>query len=219
MQGSWCELTCRENASCPDWSAFTNGWSYNGADSLRVKHRCQLVIRLKANKYYPEFLSFLSFYINLLNLLNLKASAVSSWPLAGSRPLVSDPDLRPLAVFVLILAFSQSFFGKVCCDPTALGWVTRPRSSDWLFATLFVCDSGPLRNHSQLSLTLPSSCSSGLPSNRAQLCITVLNCPWLHQTVVCQVRRAIVRDFGRLVGLLVGQLLVWSVLTSIGWCF
>ena len=73
--------------------------------TLQVKCRCQLIVRLKVNKYYPELLIFLSSYINLLNLLNLKASAVGSWPLAGSRPLAPDPDLRPLAILVLVLAF------------------------------------------------------------------------------------------------------------------
>ena len=80
-----------------------------------------MVVKLKANEYYPELLSSLSSYINLLNLLNLKASAVGSWPLAGSRPLVPDSDLRPLAVLVLVLAFGQSFLGKVCRNPTAVG--------------------------------------------------------------------------------------------------
>ena len=36
--------------------------------TLRVKRRCQLVIRLKANKCYQELLCFLSSYINLLNI-------------------------------------------------------------------------------------------------------------------------------------------------------
>ena len=88
--------------------------------TLRVKRRCQLVVRLKANKCYQKLLCYLSSYINLLNLLNLKASAVGSWPLAGSRPLAPDPDLRPLAVLVLVLVFGQLFLGKVCRDPTAL---------------------------------------------------------------------------------------------------
>ena len=184
--------------------------------TLQVKCRCQLVVRLKANKYYPELLNFLSSYINLLNLLNLKASAVDSWPLAGSKPLALDLDLKPLAILVFVLAFGQSFFSKVCHNPTALRWLARPWSLDWLFATSFVRDSGPLRNRSQLSSASPRSCLSGLLSNRAQLCITILDCPWLYQAVVCQVCRAIMRDFGRLVDWLVGQLLVQSVSTSIG---
>ena len=35
------------------------------------------------------------------------------------------------------------------------------------------------------------------------LCVTVLDCPWLHQTVVCQVCRAIMRNFDRSIGRLV----------------
>ena len=36
--------------------------------TLRVKHKYQLVIRLKANKYYQELLWYLSSYINLLSI-------------------------------------------------------------------------------------------------------------------------------------------------------
>ena len=168
--------------------------------TLWVKRRCQLVIRLKANKYYPELLSSLSSYINLLNFLNFKASAVSFWLLIGSKPLAPDPNLRPLAVLVLVLAFGQLFLGKVCRDPTALGWVARPWSLDRLFATLFVYDSGHSRNRSQFSSTLPRSRLSGLPSNHAQFFITILDCLWLYQAVFCWVCRAIMRDFSRSVG-------------------
>ena len=41
---------------------------FNNADFLRVKRRCQLVVRLKANKCYQELLRYLSSYINLLNI-------------------------------------------------------------------------------------------------------------------------------------------------------
>ena len=34
----------------------------------RLKHKCQLVVRLKVNKYYQKLLCYLSFYINLLNI-------------------------------------------------------------------------------------------------------------------------------------------------------
>ena len=36
--------------------------------TFRVKRRYQLVVRLKANKYYQELLRYLSSYINLLNI-------------------------------------------------------------------------------------------------------------------------------------------------------
>ena len=93
------EVTFRRYASCPEWSAFTNRWSCNSTevtcnvDSSRVKHRCQLVIRRKANKCYPELLCYLSSYINLLNLLNLQGLRRRFLVLAGPRPLPSDPDL------------------------------------------------------------------------------------------------------------------------------
>ena len=45
-----------------EWAEF------NGANSSRVKRKCQLVVRLKANKCYQELLHFLSSYINLLNI-------------------------------------------------------------------------------------------------------------------------------------------------------
>ena len=38
------------------------------ADFSRVKRRCQVVVRLKANKRYQELLCYLSSYINLLNI-------------------------------------------------------------------------------------------------------------------------------------------------------
>ena len=41
---------------------------FNSADSSRVKRRCQLIIRLKANKCYQELLCYLSYYINFLNI-------------------------------------------------------------------------------------------------------------------------------------------------------
>ena len=41
---------------------------FNSADFLRVKRRCQLVVRLKANKCYQELLCYLSSYINFLNI-------------------------------------------------------------------------------------------------------------------------------------------------------
>ena len=45
-----------------EWVEFSN------SDSLRVKRRYQLVIRLKTNKCYQELLYYLSSYINLLNI-------------------------------------------------------------------------------------------------------------------------------------------------------
>ena len=41
-------------------------------NSLRVKCRYQLIIRLKVNKIYQKLLYYLSFYISLLNIRPLK---------------------------------------------------------------------------------------------------------------------------------------------------
>ena len=44
------------------------GKGFNNADFFKVKCRCQLVVKLKANKYYQGLLCYLSFYIKLLNI-------------------------------------------------------------------------------------------------------------------------------------------------------
>ena len=107
-------------------------------------------------------------------------------------------------MLVLVLAFGQLFFGKICRNPTALGWVAWPWSFDRLFATLFVCDSGSLRNRSRLSSASPSSRSSGLLSNHVQLYITVFDCPWLHQQLF-------VKSAGQSCATLVGWWVGWLV--------
>ena len=94
---------------------------FNGTDSLRVKGRCQLVVRLKANKCYQGLIYYLSSYINLLNLLNLQS--LCGRLLTPGQFQTSSPWSRPLTVLVLILVFSQLFLGKVCRNPTALRWV------------------------------------------------------------------------------------------------
>ena len=135
-----------------------------------LERRCQLVIRLKANKYYQELLCSLSSYINLLNLLNLQGlcdwllapgrfQTCSSW----SRPLTNS---KPLTVLVFVLVFGQSFFYKVCRNPTAFRWVAcfiaiRLHSDELLdlgqwFSVIRLCESscplapwtasGPRRN-------------------------------------------------------------------------
>ena len=56
---------------------------FNNADFSRVKCRCQLIVKLKANKYYQELFFFLSSYINFLNLLNCQRPlwlAPGPWP-------------------------------------------------------------------------------------------------------------------------------------------
>ena len=186
-------------------------------DSLRVKRRCQLIVRLKANKCYQELLCSLSSYINLLNLLNLQG--LRGWLQASSRfqtsSLWSRSQTSDLCRYSYSFSclFDQLFLGKVCRNPTTLGWVVWLWSLDQLFATSFVCNSGPLHNRSRLSSTSLSSSLSGLPSNRAQLCVTVLDCPRLHQAVVCRICQAIMRDFGGLVARSVGFCLCKLFLT------
>ena len=49
------------------------------------------------------------------------------------------------------------------------------------------------------------------------LCITIFDCPRLHQAIICWVYRAIVRGFGPLVSRSVGDLIDWPIVGSIGW--
>ena len=57
---------------------------------MRVKHRCQLLVRLKANKCYQELLCYLSSYINLLSIRLL------GWLLVPDQFQTSSPWSRPL---------------------------------------------------------------------------------------------------------------------------
>ena len=64
-------------------------------NSSRVKCRSQLVVRLKANKYYEELLYYLSSHIHLLNhqafLINCRLLAGSRLPAFNSEFLqISD---------------------------------------------------------------------------------------------------------------------------------
>ena len=80
VQGSQGEVTCKGHVE----RLYAGGTQVARDDLLLqvggvitmqtfwVKCRCQLVVKLKANKYYQELLCFLSSYINLLNLLNLQ---------------------------------------------------------------------------------------------------------------------------------------------------
>ena len=68
VQGLYAGVTYSNYVNYSEQSAFTNRWSCNNTDFLRDKHRCQLVVRLKANKYYQELLGYLPYYINFLNI-------------------------------------------------------------------------------------------------------------------------------------------------------
>ena len=72
VQGSRGKVTCRahvQGAYKLLGVIYIYEWvKFNGADSSKVKYRCQLVVRLKANKCYQKLLRYLSSYINLLNI-------------------------------------------------------------------------------------------------------------------------------------------------------
>ena len=76
VQGSRAGVTCRGHIQ---GSVTGSMWVVQGdlhlqmggvitVQTLRVKCRCQLVVRLKANECYQELLRYLSSYINLLNI-------------------------------------------------------------------------------------------------------------------------------------------------------
>ena len=69
VQGPRGEVTCRGKVTCRGHASCPGG--VVTMQTLWVKHRCQLVVRLKTNKYYQELLCLLSSYINFLNLINL----------------------------------------------------------------------------------------------------------------------------------------------------
>ena len=58
-------------------------------NSARIKHKCQLVIRLKANKYYQELIYYLSLYINVLNIKS-SCLTLESWPVLDFLALNAD---------------------------------------------------------------------------------------------------------------------------------
>ena len=107
MQGA-CKL--------PDVICIYQWAEFNVTDFLRVKRRCQLVVRVKANKCYQELLRYLSSYIN--NVTNTTPGIVLIillvillwllWPYCWSYCF----DCIALIVFVLgsILCFLYHFY-------------------------------------------------------------------------------------------------------------
>ena len=108
------------------WSVFTKGCKFNGADFLKVKRKCQLVVRLKANKYYHGLLCYLSSYINLLNIrlcgrlqVPGQFQTFSPWSktYTGSRPhpmlLVIVIVCMFIQTFAIILGFAKQLFSIV----------------------------------------------------------------------------------------------------------
>ena len=97
------KVTCKRHASCSEWSAFIYGWSCNSANSSRIKYRCQLVVRLKANKCYQKLLGYLSSYTKLLNI-RLFARVSSVCVSVTNNIIVTTPG------FVLIVLLIWSFW-------------------------------------------------------------------------------------------------------------
>ena len=84
---------------------------FNGADFLRVKCRCQLVVRLKANKYYQEMFCYLSststsWVSGLLDRLLVpdRFQTFNPW----SRPLANSGLYSMLEVIVIVFVFVWS---------------------------------------------------------------------------------------------------------------
>ena len=90
-------------------------------NSLTIKHKCWLVVKLKANKNYLELLCYLSFYIHLLSIItswlfqtHTQFQVFSAW----SRLLTSS---KLLMVIVVIHVISQSF------DQLFISWLNAIR--------------------------------------------------------------------------------------------
>ena len=60
--GDMCKGHVQGFVNYPERSAFTNRWGCNSEDSLKVKYRCQFIVKLKAIKCFEELLCYLSFY-------------------------------------------------------------------------------------------------------------------------------------------------------------
>ena len=99
LQGSLSEVMCRGHVQGSRAGGIRVARSdlhlqMGGVPQCRLKRKCQLVVRLKADKCYQELLCSLSSYINLLNLLNLQG--LHSWLLAPGRFQTSSPWSKPL---------------------------------------------------------------------------------------------------------------------------
>ena len=93
----------------------------------KLEHRCQLIVKLQANKFYQKLLCCLSSYINLLNLLNFQG--LHGRLLTLSRFQTSNPWSRPLTNSDLkrgaytrarVCQIVWSIVWSIGCDPTAL---------------------------------------------------------------------------------------------------
>ena len=88
--------------------------------TLRVKRKCQLVVRLKANECYQELLRYLSSYINLLNIrlcLGLWPLRKCYWRYNRYHPRVC---LDHIAGHIALIALLWPYRWSYCFDCIAL---------------------------------------------------------------------------------------------------
>ena len=87
---------------------------FNSGDSSKVKRKCLMVIRLKANKCYQELLCYLSSYINFLNI------RLCGWLQALGRFQTFSPWSKThptMAVIIIVLGFVWSIichYSRLC---------------------------------------------------------------------------------------------------------
>ena len=122
---------------------------------LWVKHRCQLVVRLKANKCYQDLLRYLSSYINLLNI----RLCLGFWPLHKCYWQYNHPQVCFDCIADYIALIADLIF-----DCIALVWSIVRIISSW-------SPSGPRCNlppwwntHLYLDVTKVRPTASGWPS-------------------------------------------------------
>ena len=110
VQGSRGDVTCRGNVQ----GSRARGIQVARSDlylwmggvitvqTLWIKRRCQLVVRLKANKYYQKLLRYLSSYINLLNI----RLCSSLWPSHECYWRCNQPRVCPncIADYIALIA-------------------------------------------------------------------------------------------------------------------
>ena len=125
VQGLYAGIICKSHIQrsykLPGAICIYKWTEFNSTESLRVKYRCQLVVRLKANNCYQELLCYLSSYINSLNIrLCSRLQAFSRFQIFSlwSRTHNSFSPYPTLLVIIILLAFFQSivcnyfFFAK-----------------------------------------------------------------------------------------------------------
>ena len=207
-------------------------WLREKDNSSKVKYRCQLVVKLKANKCYQKLLYFLSSFINLLNLLYLQG--LRSRLLTPGRFQNSSPWSKLLTNFNLkggaytcacVWPIIWSIVWSIGRDPTALKWIAcfvaiQPLSDESLNLSCLVCQWFLVIRLCELSCPLAPQIASGprqnLFTNRLRTCI------WSSTRITLD-HLAIIRFsiFGKLLALWLGNLrlpLLWIVMVGWSWC-